>query len=226
MTRRAAGGSSYGPAGARRRGRSRRPKKLKGPPQWPISCKSPQSPRPPCACARTGRGNRYEINTISSRAFTTGQRQGAEFGHLGSVSLLNITDYSDSLFVHRVWGQNLGIWDWVESVSLLNITQTHFVHRAGDPGARKGDLAPGRGPWGAAAGPGPGARGKPHSTHRSARTGEPRRTVTVTRISSLEPRYLVKRTLQWICWPDLSHNTAVVSRLWSGCTGSSARACS
>ena len=28
--------------------------------------------------------------------------------------MLNITDYSDSLFVHRVWGQNLGIWDWVE----------------------------------------------------------------------------------------------------------------
>ena len=51
------------------------------------------------------------------------REQGAEFGHLGSVSLvLNITQ---THFVHRV-GAEFG---HLGSVSLLNIIQTHFVHR-------------------------------------------------------------------------------------------------
>ena len=50
---------------------------------------------------------------------------GAEFGHLGSVSSLNITQ---THFLHRV-GAEFG---HLGSVSLLNITQTHFVYRGRD----------------------------------------------------------------------------------------------
>ena len=63
----------------------------------------------------------------------TGRAEGAEFGHQGSVSLLNITQ---THFVHRV-GAEFG---HQASVSLLNITQTHFVHR-GAPRQRHREVA-------------------------------------------------------------------------------------